>query len=73
MPKSTLNWYKSKSRRIIKDIKTLKQKEIAQAINESQQTVSYRLNNVYEKELSDWIRILDLAGYEIREKEYEGD
>lgn len=69
MPKSTLTWYKSKTRRIMRDIKALKQKDIATEINESQQVVSYRIKNCYEKELSDWVRILDLAGYEIKEKE----
>lgn len=69
MPKSTLTWYISKSNRIMKDFRLIKQREIATAINESQQTVSYRLNKVYPQVLPDIIRILDLAGYEIREKE----
>lgn len=69
MPKSTLTWYKTKTKRIMRDVKALKQKDIAQEINESQQVISYRINNVYEKELVDWIRILNLAGYEIKEKE----
>lgn len=68
MPKSTLTWYKTKTKRIMRDVKALKQKDIAQEINESQQVISYRINNVYEKELTDWVRILDLAGYEIIEK-----
>lgn len=69
MPKSTLTWYKTKSRRIMRDVKALKQKRIAEEINESQQTISYRINNLYESQLNDWIRILNLAGYEIVEKE----
>lgn len=69
MPKSTLTWYKTKTKRIMRDVRALKQKDIAREINESQQTISYRINNVYERELTDWIRILDLAGYEVREKE----
>lgn len=69
MPKSTLTWYKSKSKRIMRDVKALKGKDIANAINESQQVASYRILHVYEKQLNDWIQILDLAGYEIREKE----
>lgn len=69
MPKVNLIWYQSKLRRIMRDVKALKQKDIAQELNESQQTISYRINNVYEKELADWIQILNLAGYEIREKE----
>lgn len=68
MPKSTLTWYKTKSTRILKDFKLLKQKDIANMINESQQTVSYRLKNVYPAVLPDIIRILDMAGYEIKEK-----
>lgn len=68
MPRSTLTWYKTKSARILKDFKLLKQKDIANMINESQQTVSYRLKNVYPAVLPDIIRILDMAGYEIKEK-----
>lgn len=71
MPKSTLTWYRNKSRRIMKDVKALKRSDIAREINESSQTVSYRILHVYTEQLDDWIRILNLAGYEIREKEYE--
>lgn len=69
MPKSTLTWYKTKAKRIMRDVKALKQKDIGIEIGESQQTISYRMNNVYEKELTDWIRILHLAGYEVKEIE----
>lgn len=68
MPKSTLTWYKSKAKQIMCDVKGLKNKEIAEAINESQQVTSYRVLHMYEKQLIDWILILDLAGYEITEK-----
>jgi len=68
MPKSTLTWYKTRAKRIMRDVRALKQKDIAREINESQQVISYRINNTYEKELNDWIRILELAGYEINEK-----
>lgn len=68
MPKSTLTWYKSKAKRIMRDVKALKGKDIAEAINESQQVTSYRILHCYEKQLNDWILILDLAGYEITEK-----
>lgn len=71
MPASRLTWYKTKTNRIMRDIRTVKQKEIAQEINESIATVSYRLKNVYPRFLEDMIRILDLAGYEIKEKEEE--
>ena len=69
MPKCALTWYKSKANRILKDFRLLKQKDIAREINESQQTVSYRLNKVYPEVLPDIIRILNMAGYEIVEKE----
>lgn len=69
MPKSNLTWYKTKTKRILKDVKALRQKDIAQALNESQQTISYRINNVYEKDLIQWVLLLDMAGYEIKEKE----
>jgi len=68
MAKSTLTWYKTRTNRIMRDVKALKQKDIAREINESQQVVSYRIKNVYEHELNDWLRILDLAGYEVTEK-----
>ena len=69
MPKSTLTWYKSKAKRLMKDISLLKQKDIAAEINESPGTVSYRLRNVYPEYLEDLIRILKMAGYEIVEVE----
>ena len=68
MPKSTLTWYKSKANRIIKDIKFLKQTEIAQELNDSKQKFSYRVNNIYPKILPELIIVLDKAGYEIKEK-----
>lgn len=71
MPRVNLVWYQPIVRRIMRDVKALKQKDIAEELNESQQTISYRMNNVYEKELTEWVQILDKAGYEIREKEYE--
>lgn len=71
MARSTLTWYKTKSNRILKDFRLLKQKDIATEINESQQTVSYRIRNVYPEVLPDLIRILNMAGYEIVEKEGE--
>lgn len=69
MPKSTLTWYKTKAKRIMRDVRALKQKDIGAEINESQQVVSYRLKNTYEHDLCDWIRILNMAGYEITERE----
>ena len=69
MPKSTLTWYKTKSNRIMRDVRALKRQDIATEINESHQLISYRIKNVYPEQLEDWIRILNLAGYEIVEKE----
>lgn len=70
MPKSTLTWYKSKSKRIMKMVSSLQRKTIAEEIGITSQAVGKNINNgSYEKELSKWIIILNLAGYEIREKE----
>lgn len=69
MPKSTLTWYKTKANRIMRDVKAIKRQVIGTEINESHQVVSYRIKNVYPEQLEDWIRILNLAGYEIIEKE----
>lgn len=69
MPKSKLTWYKSKTNRLLKDIRLIPQKKIAIEINESQQVVSYRIKKVYPQMLEDMVRILDMAGYEIIEKE----
>lgn len=71
MAKSNLNWFKSLSKRIMRDFLALPQKDICIAINAKQPTVSYRLHNVYPVILPDIIRILDLAGYEIVEKQEE--
>lgn len=68
MPRVNLTWYQPKVRRIMKDVRALKGKDIAEVINESQQVASYRVLHCYEKQLIDWIQILDKAGYEITEK-----
>lgn len=70
MPRVNLTWYQPKVRRIMKDVKALKRKDIAEIQNISHQAVSKSISNgKYESDLSDWIQILDKAGYEIREKE----
>lgn len=70
MPKVNITWYQPKLRRIYKDVKALKRKDIAEIRNISHQAVSQNIiNGKYEGELADWIQILNLAGYEIREKE----
>lgn len=69
MPRVNLTWYQPKVRRIMKDVKALKRKEIAEIRNISSQAVSKGINNgQYTDELTNWIQILDKAGYEVREK-----
>lgn len=46
-----------------------KQVTVAKALGESPQLISYRMKNIYPKQISELITLLDLAGYEIREKE----
>lgn len=72
MPSVNLTWYQPKVRRIMRDVSALKQKEIAEIEGVTRQAVSKKMGNkVYAASLTIWIQILDLAGYEIREKEYE--
>lgn len=53
----------------MRDVKSLKRKEIAEIRNISSQAVSKGINNgQYTDELTNWIQILDKAGYEITEK-----
>lgn len=67
-----LTWYQPKVRRIMKDIKALKRKDIADVLCVSHQAVSKNINNgKYESDVAWMIQILDLAGYEIREKNNE--
>lgn len=68
MPKCSLTWHKSKANRIMRDIKSLKQQDIADEIGESQQTVSYRIRKQYPNIMPDLIKVLNLAGYEIVQK-----
>lgn len=68
MSKCKLTWYKTKARLLVKLIKAEKQQNLANLINESQQTISYRISHQYQKQLEDWLRILDFIGYEVREK-----
>lgn len=68
MARSRLLWYRTEAKALMHDIKDLKQTDIAKEINESRQTVNYRINHVYPTALEDLIRILNMAGYEIVEK-----
>lgn len=71
MSKSSLTWYKTKRKRIMKDMGLVSQTALGNEINESQQTISYRIRNVYPEVLDDLIRILDLIGWEVKEKDEE--
>lgn len=66
--RSRLLWYRTEAKALMHDIEHLNQMDIAHEINESQQTVSYRIKKVYPQVLEDLIRILNLAGYEIVNK-----
>lgn len=46
-----------------------RQKIIAKELGISQQLVSYRLKEVYPDQLENIIKILELANYEIKERE----
>lgn len=70
MPITNLTWYQPKVRRIMKDVKALRRNKIAEMLNVSAQSVGQSINNgSYDNQLTKWIQILDMAGYEIREKE----
>ena len=45
-----------------------RQKDVAEALGESPQLIHYRLKEVYPKQIAELITLLDLAGYEIKEK-----
>lgn len=69
MARSHLLWYRTLAKAILKDVGDLKQADIAREIGESRQVVSYRIKNVWQEELEDMIRVLNMAGYEIVSKE----
>lgn len=70
MPAVNLTWYAKPVRRIMRDIEALPQKNIAEIEGVSQQAVSSKiLNDSYRISLTKWIQILNLAGYEIKERE----
>ena len=68
MARVSLTKHGSQVRQIMNAVRQIPQADIANEICESQQTVSYRLKNVYPQALEDMITILDMAGYEIKEK-----
>ena len=72
MPKSTLTAYKTKSTYFSKLLKAEPQRHISQTLNISQQMVSYNLKHQRFTECFETtIRLLDMLGYEIKEKDEE--
>ena len=72
MPKSTLTAYKTKARHFSKLLKAEPQRRISQTLNISQQMVSYNLKHQRFTECFETtIRLLDMLGYEIKEKDEE--
>lgn len=73
MAASSITWYKPQAKKIMRGLKAVKQTEIAIELNESPQTIFYRIHNVYPKMFEDVVRLIDLAGFEIVEKEIEDE
>lgn len=73
MAASNLTWYKTKASRILKFINAENQTEMSTLLNIKQQTYSYRIRNVYPRMLEDLLRLLDVAGFEVVEKETFND
>lgn len=72
MPRVNLTWYAPIVWKVMHDVSNLKQKEIAEIEGVTRQAVSKKMKRkTYEEDLANWVQILDKAGYEIREKEYE--
>lgn len=70
MARSSLTWYKTKSNKLMKLLRAEKQQDVANLLNEkSRQVISYRMREVYPEQLEDWLRLLDLIGYEVKEKD----
>lgn len=73
MPKSFLApWYSVKTKRILLMLKGLKQKDIAAELGCSQQNVSYGfVSGEFQRQLETSLQLINMAGYEIKEKEIE--
>ena len=46
-----------------------RQIDIAKALGEKKQTIHYRVKEVYPEMLEEAIKLMDMAGYEVREKD----
>ena len=72
MPRVNLTWYAPIVRRIMRDVSALKLREIAEIEGVTRQAVWKKMTGTtYDEQLTNWVQILDLAGYEIKEKEHE--
>jgi len=70
MPRVNLVWYQPTVRRVMKDVKALKRREIAEIKGISHQAVSESiLNGKMENDLTNWIQILYKSGWELKERE----
>jgi len=67
MAKVILNKNRRKAERIIRCLP--RNIEVAEALGNSQQKQLYRTEHVYPEVIAELITVLDLAGYEIREKD----
>lgn len=69
MAKSSLNWYKGQAKNIMNALWRINQTTIANEVNaSSKQVISYRMRNVYPRQIEEWLRLLELAGYEVVQK-----
>lgn len=70
MSKCKLTWYKTKANKLMKLLRGEKQKDIMILLNlNNVQTVSHRMREVYPEQLEEWLQLLDMIGYEVREKD----
>ena len=71
MARSYLTWYKTKTNQILKMLRLIPQRKLAEVLNISQPAVNYKINTQYPKLFAEFIQVLDVAGFEIREKEID--
>lgn len=69
MSKTTLNPHLNKARKVIRNLKAINQREIATELRITQPAVSYGIKNGYLADIEKVLILLDLAGYEVKEKE----
>lgn len=70
MSKSTLTPHEIQlSRKILRNLKAIKQKDMATELNTNKSTMSYWINTYIPKWLPKFIKVIELGGYELVEKE----